>query len=215
LSNQESDFQEPEEELQTFEIPLWVKNTLTLLAVCVLAMCTVLICEFVQEPKLAASPKDLGIVPLVIFILTGLIIIWTPWKKLGIRISKVGGIEFEKIVAMQASEHVEEQSFLNERIDIIENHLLKNDSTLVFIDRAHEPELRDLLQKFLTNYSTWAFSPARIKAWGAEQSGFASFANFEPRLIRNTLQKMVAEGILVTRISKKGNTLYRIPAISN
>jgi hypothetical protein len=74
-----------------------------------------------------------------------------------------------------------------------------------------EPELRNLLLEFLTKYKEWSFSPSRIRAWGSKQQGFSALSKFEHPFIRGTLQKMVSENILETRISKKGNTLYRVP----
>ncbi|HAG29378.1 MAG TPA: hypothetical protein DCL39_07955, partial [Alteromonas macleodii] len=84
-------------------------------------------------------------------------------------------------------------------------------SLISFVEQADEPELRKELLRFLQAYSQWSFSPSRIKAWGSKQAGFTSLGKYETSFIRLTLQKMVAEDILVTRISKKGNTLYRVP----
>ena len=211
MNNQESDYQMPEEELSSYELPNWAKTLVSLILLVPIIVSIILFSQHIEAPKLAASPKDLGLTPLIIFAMSGLVILWTPWKKLGIRVTKIGGLEFEKIVQEQANEHVEEQNDLNKRIEFLENHIQNQDATLVFTDRAREPELREMLKNFLTEYSTWAFSPARIKAWGAMQKGYENLTQFESPLIRNTLQKMVSDGELVTRVSKKGNTLYRIP----
>jgi len=85
------------------------------------------------------------------------------------------------------------------------------DSTAFITEHLKEPELRDLLTKFLTTYNKWAFSPSRIKAWGVQQQGFSKLSEYDHPFIRATLQKMVSENTLETRISKKGNTLFRIP----
>ena len=211
MSNQESDYQDPEEEITNYEIPTLVKIGVSGIAVIILIAALVIIEEYIQSPRVAASPKDLGLTPLIIFSLTALIVTWTPWKKLGVRVSKIGGLEFEKIVQEQAAEHIEDQNDLNKRIKSLENQLLKLDSTLEFTDQSKEDELSILLLDFLTQYSTWAFSPARIRAWGSVQPGHDKLVNFTLQLIRSTLQKMVFDGVLVTRVSKKGNTLYRVP----
>ena len=140
-----------------------------------------------------------------------MIIVWVPWANLGVKITKIGGIEFKDIVEEQASEHAEEISDLIDRIELLESQIRQSDSLISFVEQADEPELRKELLRFLQAYSQWSFSPSRIKAWGSKQAGFTSLGKYETSFIRLTLQKMVAEDILVTRISKKGNTLYRVP----
>ena len=135
---------------------------------------------------------------------------WIPWSRLGIRITKIGGVEFKDIVQEQASEHAEDQSYLEDRIEFLEAHIRKVEDVSVFTENFQEPELRKQLLTFLTKYNEWAFSPSRIRAWGSQQQGYSAFANYEHPLIRSTLQKMVSENIIETRISKRGNTLYRI-----
>ena len=90
-------------------------------------------------------------------------------------------------------------------------YIRKNDGVTEFTESFQEPQLRELLTQFLTKYKKWAFSPSRIRAWGSQQQGFSGFSAYEYPFVRSTLQKMVSENILETRVSKKGNTLYRIP----
>ena len=143
------------------------------------------------------------------FFVTSLTLIWIPWDKLGFRITKIGGIEFKEIVSEQASENAEEFSYLEDRIEYLEVKLHSMDEMAQFHESFERPELRDLLLEFLTKYKKWSFSPSRIKSWGTQQQGFSKLSSFEHRAIRSTLQSMVAENLLETRLSKKGNTLFR------
>ena len=215
MSHQELNFEEPEEELESptspLTIPFGLKLSLSAISIILLFFCLYIIFEFVNSPNTAASPNEIGITPIFIFSITILVAIWVPWQQLGVRITKIGGIEFQKIVAVQASEHAEELSYLQDRIEVLEKHVHRLDETTELLDYFAEPTLRELLLKFLTKYNKWAFSPTRIRSWGSKQQGFSELANHDYHFIRMTLQKMVSEGILETRISKKGNTLYRVP----
>lgn len=112
------------------------------------------------------SPKDLSTTNLFIFSISALVIVWTPWANLVVKITKIGGIEFKDIVEKQASEHAEEISDLIDRIELLESRIRQGDSLISFVEQADEPELRKELLSFLKAYSQWSFSPSRIKAWG-------------------------------------------------
>lgn len=215
MSHQENNYEKPEEELESssnsFDIPCWLRWAVSFLSIALIIFCSIYTYEYVGSPKEYASPKDLGLSGLFIFSISALFLVWIPWSRLGIRISKIGGIEFKEIVQEQASEHAEELSYLEDRIESLEAQIRKVDEMAEFTESFQEPELRNLLMGFLTKYKKWAFSPSRIRAWGSQQQGFSSLANYEHPFIRSTLQKMVSENLLETRISKKGNTLYRVP----
>ena len=215
MNHQELNFEEPEEELTSptgpFVIPCKLKFILSALSILLILFCASVIFCYIDSPSTAASPAEIGITPIFIFSITILVALWIPWQLLGVRVTKIGGIEFEKIVAEQASEHAEEVTYLQDRIETLEKSVHRLDETAELIGCFAEPELRELLFKFLTTYSKWAFSPTRIRAWGSKQQGFSDLENYDYHFIRTTLQKMVSNNILETRISKKGNTLYRIP----
>jgi hypothetical protein len=69
-------------------------------------------------------------------------------------------------------------------------------------------ELSPILQKFLREFSPTAFSPLKISTWGTRQPGYEKLATFTQGSIRIVLQKLVASGVAVTRVSEFGNTLY-------
>jgi len=215
MNHQESNYEEPEEELTDastpFEIPFWLKIVVSIITLISIVLCICLITQYVYDPKKAASPNDLGLNSIFLFSITSVILVWIPWQRLGIKITKIGGIEFGEIAAKQASEHAEELTYLQGRIESLEENARESDSTLFITEHFKEPELKNLLIRFLTTYSKWAFSPSRIKAWGVQQQGFSELSEYDHPFIRTTLQKMVTENILETRVSKKGNTLFRVP----
>lgn len=215
MSHQEKNFEHPEEELENvnerFRIPCMLKWCITLAAIGLIALCGVLVVKYVNAPDKFASPSDLGVSSVFLFSASALILVWMPWHALGLRITKIGGIEFKEIVAEQATEHAEEMVYLQDRIEALENNLRQLNGVTVLAESFEEPKLRALLLEFLTKYKESAFSPSRIRAWGSLQQGFAALGKYNHPFLRSTMQKMVSEGVLETRISKKGNTLYRIP----
>lgn len=213
MNNQEINYQEPEEELEAsspFEFPNKLKWFVTVSSLIIISTCIYLVINYIDCPKINASPKKLGLSSVFLFSLTALLLVWFPWQQLGMRITKIGGVEFKEIVTEQASEHAEEVTFLQDRIEVLESKVHQLDEMSEFTESFEEPKLRELLFSFLTKYSKWAFSPSRIRAWGAQQQDYSSLLNYGYPFIRSTLQKMVSENMLETRVSKKGNTLYRV-----
>ena len=214
MNNQEKNFEHPEEELRaastSFRIPPPLRWCVTGSAIAVIAFCVFFIFKYINAPSVYAKPSDLGLSSVFLFSISALFLTWMPWQTLGMRISKIGGIEFKQIVEEQASEHAEEISYLENRVEVLEGKLRELGGITAMVESFEEPKLRQLLLDFLTKYKEWAFSPARIRLWGSRQQGFSSLANYEHPFIRSTLQKLVSEGLLETRISNKGNTLYRI-----
>jgi hypothetical protein len=214
MSRQEKNFESPEEELEpvsvSFKIPSLLKGCVTICSIAIIGACTFLFIEYIHDPDTYAKPSDLGLSSIFLFSISALFLVWIPWQSLGMRITKIGGIEFKEIVEEQATEHAEEISYLQSRVEMLEGKVRQIVGITEMVETFEEPHLRKILLDFLTKYKDWAFSPARIRIWGAQQQGFSSLANYEHPFLRSTLQKMVSEGLLETRISKKGNTLYRI-----
>lgn len=215
MSHQEQNFEKPEDEMEDistgFEIPLWLQISISIISIILITICIVCFWKYIKTPQEFASPKELGLSGIFVFSISSLFIVWTPWSKLGLRISKIGGVEFKDIVQMQASEHAEELIYLETRIEFLERKVKDSDELAPLVDPMRETTLRTILLEFLTKYKKWAFSPSRIRVWGSKQQGFSSLSSYEHPFIRSSLQKLVSEGKLETRVSKKGNTLYRIP----
>ncbi|MCS0433164.1 hypothetical protein [Vibrio diabolicus] len=214
MSHQEQNFEKPEDEMGAistgFDIPKWIQILVSIISISLIVVCAICFWKYLEAPQGFPSPKDLGLSGIFMFSISALLIVWVPWSKLGMRISKIGGVEFRDIVQGQASEHAEELSYLEDRIEYLEAKIKESDELSALTDPPREAALRKLLLEFLQKYSEWAFSPSRIRVWGSKQQGFSSLSNYEHPFIRSTLQKLVSEGKLETRVSKKGNTLYRI-----
>ena len=189
----------------------WLRWSLTAILLAAIVICLLLYWAYVNDPTHAASPTELGLSGLLIFCITALAVINVPWHELGYRIKKVGSVEFEQALNAQVLERAEGINFLEKRIEAIENSLEKKSiqSSDVF-RQMYEPRLRKLLLDFLSVNDQLPFSPLRIREWGSQQPGFEGLKKFEIGLIKHVLGKMVAERVLETTISKKGNTLYRI-----
>ena len=215
MSHQEQNFEQPEEELEnaaeSFKIPCLLKVLTTVISFGIIYFCIKYFSLYISDPDKYAAPSNLNISTMFIFSMIALCIVWIPWQKMGLKITKIGGIEFKDIVERQATEHTEELAYLQDRIEDLENQNRENDGISKLRETLEEPVLRETLLSFLNKYHKWAFSPSRISVWGAKQQGYSSLSTYTHPMIRNTLQKMVAENELETRISKKGNTLYRVP----
>ena len=98
-------------------LPGWVRVAFSVLAVGVLVMCAILIFAYIKDPQNVASPKDLQLSTVILASLAILFLALVPWHKLGLRIRKVGAIEFETVVNAQAREHAEEFAELRARIE--------------------------------------------------------------------------------------------------
>jgi hypothetical protein len=71
-------------------------------------------------------------------------------------------------------------------------------------------ELTQLTLQFLKQYSRWFFNAARIRGWGAEQSGYKAFSQYSTNEIAQCLQQLFASNKLRVKTSKQGTTLYTV-----
>lgn len=196
-------------------VPTWLRLAAVAFFLVLLVLSIFLFAKYLCDPTVEGlAPDKLGLPYLISFSVIGGILFMIPWGRYGLRIKKVGPIEFQEILSTQADEHTKEIVELREQISSLRN--LKSEgenySDTAYGSIAQPPslELRRLLITFLTEYQHWAFSPIRVQYWGSQQPNFEKLNDFKVDEIRYALQSMVAEGKLETRISKKGNTLYRI-----
>ncbi|MCG8574335.1 MAG: toll/interleukin-1 receptor domain-containing protein [Flavobacteriales bacterium] len=68
---------------------------------------------------------------------------------------------------------------------------------------------RQLILDFLENYSNWYFSPLRIRRWGGQQRNFEGLATLKSTEIYQLLNKLEKEGKTVSKISRKGNPIFK------
>jgi hypothetical protein len=131
---------------------------------------------------------------------------------LGLSLKKFGPFEFERKLEGQSEEHIKDISALEDKIAQLEAAMKASGGevkTTEIQPTPDEKEMRDLIIKFLTEYEQWSFSPLRMETWGAQRSGYSKLAS-NSSLLRRLLRSLVSEGVLETRVSKKGNTLYRV-----
>lgn len=197
-------------DLQAFEVPTWYRWISSLIGLVLLGFPIVFLLRYSMHPGLFVSPADLGLVPMILAGTMILLVSLAPWKGLGIWPRKVGVIEFDRIVSTQAREHAEELAEIRVRIDEIESKVRGLDEISSITENFEDLEIRPLVSKFLEQNRPTAFSPLRIREWGSRQAGFEKLSSVRVSSIRRILQSMVATGNVATRVSRLGNTLYKV-----
>lgn len=206
---------EPNEELISDDeeiqgLPGCIRVVIGLVACGVLAVSVFLMWKYVDDPQNFASPSELQLGNLVIFSLSVLALVLIPWASLGLRIRKIGAVEFDRVVSGQAKEHIEEFAEVRSRIEELEVSMRHSNEMATITEGLVAQELHPLLLKFLKETWPKAFSPLRIKKWGTHQPGYENLAQYSQAEIRISLQDMVSEERVVTRVSRLGNTLYKL-----
>jgi hypothetical protein len=159
-----------------------------------------------------AKASELGLGPVLLFCLGALAVILIPWDTLGLRLTKVGFLEFSQVIRTQKKEQSESIAFLQEQIDALKQETEANKRVSEVEQWITPPShvLPNLLIRFLRNYRGQFFSPTKINKWGAEQPGFRELASYSKEEISQALGKMLSENQVRTQISERGNTLYGI-----
>lgn len=194
----------------TFELPVWFRWATSTLALALIVPSTIFIIRYSLDPERFVSPSDLGVVQLILSGTLLLLFAMAPWKTLGLRIRKVGFLEFDRVISGQAAEHAQEMAELRTRIDEMESTVRGLNEIASITESFEDAELVPLLTKFLKQHRPTAYSPLRIRDWGSRQPGYEKLADAKLTSIRRVLQKLVAEGKVVTRVSRMGSTLYKI-----
>jgi hypothetical protein len=160
-----------------------------------------------------AKPSELGLGAVLIFCLTGLAIVLVPWSILGLRLKKIGPLEFEQVISTQKKEQGESIAFLQNQIDQLKVAVDTRSGAAERIEkeiRSARSTVPALVEQLLQRYPGRFFSPYTIKSWGGRQQGFEELGSFDKAEITQALLTMLAENKIRTRISKKGNTLYGV-----
>jgi hypothetical protein len=200
MKNQESTPKSKRE----FEVPkryrIWITVLASIFTMLIISIYSYLICV---NPKYL-DPEKYGLSTLLIFMISLLLLVNLPWKKLGLRPKGAyfEFIELDEKVQGQAKNVSKEIADLQTKIDEVEKRTGVSKAT-------NDVELQQLLIRFLERYKIWAFSPLRIKNWGADQPGYDSFNKYDLDDIKSELRRLLSKNMVVTSISKKGNTLYR------
>ena len=189
---------ESEGEDSFFYIPDDVKKIGSILLVLLLLFCAVTTIFYVICPTSGLKIHDLGLPSLTIFSLIGLFILHLPWKKYELTLLQLSFLGFAK---RQNDSHRELNVDLIKRIEKLENG-----SQLT--TQVERKKVSEQLIKFLTDRQI-ATSPKMIEKLTTSNPEYNAIQKNET-LVRSELQKLVIKGELETRVSKKGNTLYKI-----
>ncbi|VVV02580.1 hypothetical protein [Mesonia oceanica] len=198
----------PEEELDenlSFTLPLVIRWLISIPAIILIFSIIGIYTYLIFCSPDYIDPEKFGLPSILTILIIILIVVNIPWDKMGFRIKKIGMIELENVVKTQARDNSKELADLQKQIDELKSKLINSNNDLE-IDK----NLDNLVTQFLNQYSQWAFSASRIRRWGAQQKGFEDFKNHGIQEIRESLRRLLSQNKVVTKVSKKGNTIYRI-----
>ena len=173
-------------------------------------LCLTYTALYILYSEQLASPKEIGVTSLMAFSFIGFFLFLIPWENMGLRIKKIGNIEFVEVVKEQSKEHEQDMVLIEQRLSELEDKVRKNDSLDELIENAATPQLEVALLSFLSKNSSTAYSPSRIRYECENLPEYSNISGEEVQFIRRTLRKLVSEEKLSTTVSAKGNTLYRI-----
>jgi hypothetical protein len=196
---------------QESSVPAWFRWAMAVIACAMILPAVVYLIRFTISPALLVSPKELNLDKIALFGVLILLLAIAPWDRLGLRIKKVGWLEFDRISRGQATESAVELTEIRTRLDEVESRVRSQDTVATIAEHFGELEVIPLLVRFLTEHQPRAFSPMRVRDWGARQSGFERLGKVSLSEMRRMLQKLVADGMASTAVSRMGNTLYRSP----
>lgn len=157
-----------------------------------------------------ASPRELGLSNVLLFALLCFLFFAVPWHQLGWALRRFGPMEFERKLEGQSRERVLEISALEDRIAELESRVGQDPSAAaVMAPEASGSNVRAQILAFLQEHDQQAFSPGALEKRAANEPDHAGLAD-HPVILRRTLRRLVAEGMLVTRVGEDGETLFRI-----
>lgn len=184
----------------------WTGNLESLFLIVVILSCGLVIGLRIADPQ-SASPNELGIPTFLLCAIAAPLVISIPWSRLGIRIRKIGWLEFEQVVLSQKKEQAELLDSLSQQVEKLEVGI---QGIPIPPAPRQQKELDNLLLKFFTKYPKMAFSPWRIQNWEDEREEFKRLRQYSNVTIRHHLDRHLVKGLLRTALRKNGNTLYML-----
>ncbi len=165
---------------------------------------------YISDPLINHSPATLGLPIILIFCVSLLVFVFTPWEELRTLFKKNKPQELQKIIETQVHERLAALSNIDERLTTIEEQVFKLDEKPFRSNPLNSTKLRELIIQFLTAHNAAPCSPEKIKDWGAQQQGFEQLNGYELPQLCEALRELVSHNILKIVVSKNGNTLYKI-----
>lgn len=170
-----------------------------------LTACVSIIVGYLVMEKPQWEPAKFDLISLVIFCFLGVAVCLLPWERYRVDVRKIGPFEFRQALSTQAEERESELAEVWKRIKELEQLIPQEHAGETDSQNKQPNFLTEHLQGFLANNETVAYSPLRIKNLQKE-----TFGLYDTSDIRGALRGMVADGTVETKVSKKGNTLFRI-----
>ncbi len=199
-----------EKELETndeFEIPQKTKILLSILPGLLVISIVGIYCYLLFCDPEYIEPSKFGLPEILLLSIALLTIINIPWTKLGVRIKRIGILELEKVVKTQANGNSQEFADLQEQIDILKKKISPSSPSVADIENTLDEAILDFLRK----YSNIAFSPLRIKNRGANENiDIFKSASTTTAKIRESLRRLLSQGKILSKVSKRGNTIFKI-----
>lgn len=169
-------------------------------------------------------PQDVGLSSIAMFCLIILLGVNLPWERLSKVFRKLGPVEFQQRLEGQKIEQAQVIGPLEQQIEELEKivqKLSKGKDTEVSVKSLIEKESDFLsiaqndsdameLFAFLEARRGNYFNASRIRALESSASKPRNFYRYRSREIYRLLRKILAAGLIGTKTSKKGNTLYGV-----
>ena len=195
-----------------FEIPHRLRLAiLFVLAIAILLFLWLLCIKFSDGAK-DSDPSKMELIYVIIGLSIAFAVCCLKWETYRFRIAKIGPVEFYDIVGKQAEEREKALGEISARIDQLEKQLeAQTGDSFSSKDTDAVPEstsfenLKQQLTEFLASRDRTAFSPLRIQNLRNDK-----YAPHGLTDIKRALRALLADGIVETKISQRGNTLYRI-----
>ncbi len=165
---------------------------------------------YMTEPLVNQSPANLGLPIVLIFCISLLVFVFTPWEEIRILFKKNKPLDLQSIIETQVRERLEALSNIDERLTTLEEQVFDLNEIPFRSNPLNSTKLRELIIQFLTINNSEACSPDRIKEWGAKQEGLERLSGYALPQLCEVLRELVANNVLKIVVSKNGNTLYKI-----
>jgi len=147
-----------------------------------------------SEPKF--KPSDVQAGSLLASGLLLMLACFSPWIR-----EKTLNEEVELALSEQAQSYADQ-------IESLKNDLRSTKSANLV--SKPNPDLDRILTAFFQEWSRYGFNVARLKKWGAGKEGFEELKNFKDSEIGDSLNRLVAQEVVRTRLSRRGSVLYQI-----
>ncbi len=203
------DPQMPSGERQRLGIPNCLRCILTAISALLIFVTSVSIVLFVVNKKSFPAPEELESSFLLALAIGVLLVLYVPWQRISI-----AGVEIERELQEQAKDFREQDENSSKQIERLQKEnaeLRKNPAELQLLQKEQKQKEQEemLILKFLNEWSSWGFTPLRIKNRGGKESGYEELGKLSTSRIRVILSNLVADGMVRLRVSRNGNILYQ------